>query len=780
MTTGTRRRSSLGRAPGALLGVAVLSACLVAFLGLADVDAAMSVGTMTCGLIALVSGLLLLLRGWAGPPTTHFRRWIGAALTIWGVGQVIQGCYAVVATPTFPTPGDVTSFVAAPLAVTGVLIIPRRRSTPSPGWRLAVDSALLAVTAALLVWRFGFVAVLARDGDLALDGDATFAVVILVADLMVTALTFLAGIRDLDRNMLVVGAGVACYAVGDLITLHEILQTNTWPWQGALLWCLAWPPIALGLLRYEPTVPHRAERDAEADPDGRVVLVTTCTSLGLLAAGVVGVIVSRPRHADPVSLWFVVVALLVLAGREWLNTRQRGRLLTRLHDEASTDPLTGLANRRTLVERLASAPADVPCSLLTVDLDGFKEVNDVLGHPTGDRLLLAAGTRIVEAAPPGALVSRVGGDEFAVLVHGDLAYAAQVGEGLVTAVRLSAGDVPGVDRVGVSASVGVATVAGPGVAPGCAVEAADPLAALSAAGAAMRTAKTAGRDQVEVFDDRAAKVRRSRLLVEKRLRAAICAEQIGVAFQPIVDLRRSEVAGAEALARWTDDDLGVVDPGEFIPVAEETGLVVALGELVLHRTLAEAVLHDFPGQGIRVSCNVSPVQLRVPGFHKVVIEALAAHGMSPDLLVVEVTEAVLIEEDSPAVRTLRRLADSGVTIAIDDFGTGYSALGYLRRLPAHVLKIDRSLTSALVVEAEARAIAAAVVDLGRSINVSVVVEGVETLQIAELVTRLGAGYGQGSMFGDAVPAPELVATAKRMAALTPSDIGPRPRQRRSA
>jgi diguanylate cyclase (GGDEF)-like protein len=780
MASVTRRAGGLGRAPAVLLGVAALSACLVAVLGLARVGAAMSVGTMTCGVIALVSGLLLLVRGWAGPPTTYFRRWIGAALTVWGVGQVMQGGYAIVATPTFPTPGDVTSFVAAPLAVVGLLTIPRRRSTTSPGWRLSVDSALLAVTAALLVWRFGFLAVLTRDGALTLDGDGTFAVVILVADLTVTSLTLLAGIRDLDRHMLLVAAGVACYAVGDLITLHGVLQTSTWPWQGALLWCLAWPPIALGLLRYEPMVPARADRDAEADPDGRVVLVTTCTSLGLLAAGVVGVIVTRPRQADPVSLWFVVVALFVLAGRELLNTRLRGRLLTRLHDEASTDPLTGLPNRRTLVERLASAPGDVPCCLLTVDLDGFKEVNDVLGHPTGDRLLLAAAARIAEAAPSGALVSRVGGDEFAVLVTGDLGDAAQVGEQLVAAVHRSAADVAGVERVGVSASVGVAAVAGPGVPPGCSVDAADPLAALSAAGAAMRTAKAAGRDRVEVFDEGAAKLRRRRLLVEERLRAAVRAERIQVAFQPIVDLRRSEVAGAEALARWTDDQLGVVDPAEFIPVAEETGLVVALGELVLHRTLAEAVQHGLPGLGIRVSCNVSPIQLRGPGFHKVVTEALAAHGMSPNLLVVEVTEAVLIEEDGPAVRTLRRLADSGVTIAIDDFGTGYSALGYLRRLPAHVLKIDRSLTSALVDEAEALAIAAAVVDLGRSINLSVVVEGVETPQIAEVVTRLGAGYGQGSMFGHAVPAPELVATAQRMIARRQTELGSRPGQRRSA
>jgi diguanylate cyclase len=248
--------------------------------------------------------------------------------------------------------------------------------------------------------------------------------------------------------------------------------------------------------------------------------------------------------------------------------------------------------------------------------------------------------------------------------------------------------------------------------------------------------------------------------VEDRLRQAIAAGAVGVAFQPIVDLASREVSGAEALARWTDDELGVVDPGEFIPVAEETGLVVALGEAVLDRTLDAAARYDFAGLGLRVNCNVSPVQLRVPGFHKVVTEALAAHRVPPGVLVVEITEAVLVEEDGPAVRTLRKLAEAGVTIAIDDFGTGYSALGYLRRPPAHVLKVDRSLTLALAHEPQARAIVRAVVDLGRSIGLSVVVEGVETPQTADLAAGLGASFGQGAMFGDAVPAADLVAKTR--------------------
>jgi EAL domain-containing protein (putative c-di-GMP-specific phosphodiesterase class I) len=195
--------------------------------------------------------------------------------------------------------------------------------------------------------------------------------------------------------------------------------------------------------------------------------------------------------------------------------------------------------------------------------------------------------------------------------------------------------------------------------------------------------------------------------------------------------------------------LGAVPPEEFIAVAEDSGLVVPLGELVLHQAMEQAVRAGLPAAGIRVSCNVSPLQLRVPGFHRVVEGALAAHRMPPASLVVEVTEAALVEEQGMAVRTLHRLVEMGVTVAIDDFGTGYSALGYLRRLPAQILKIDKSLTASLLEESRARAITRAVTELGTAIGLSVVVEGIETQEVCDLVRDMGADFGQGSLFGAA-------------------------------
>jgi diguanylate cyclase (GGDEF)-like protein len=545
------------------------------------------------------------------------------------------------------------------------------------------------------------------------------------------------------------------------------LASAGWASWAQLLRALPWPAIAWSTLRHRPRPRGEPRSAADVDPDARVTLVVTTTSLLLLGLGVGSIILQAHGLAiDRLSWLLVLAAIGFLWVRELLNTRVRVRLMGRLHEEATSDPLTGLSNRRVLTSRLSEISPGDPWCLLALDLDGFKGVNDLLGHAVGDRLLCAVSNRLVYSMPRAALVARTGGDEFAVLVPGHLQDGQLAAQSLLGAVRRSCWDVEGVTRLPVTASVGVSAVGGLGpVAPaGSPGEVTvDPLAALSAAGAALLLAKAAGRDRIEVFDGSAAASRSRRLSVEERLRAAIAGGEIDVRFQPIVDLSTGAISGVEALARWIDVRLGAVDPEEFIPVAEQTGLVVGLGELVLNRTLEQARTHDLPQRGIRVACNVSPLQLRVPGFHQVVEEALAAHAIPPASLVVEVTEAVLVEEDSPAVLTLRRLAEAGVTISIDDFGTGYSALGYLRRLPAAVLKIDRSLTSVLIDEPRARAITRAVVDLGRSLGVSIVVEGIETSDVADLVSRMGAGYGQGTLYGSAMPMLDIVRLSRRPA-----------------
>ncbi|MDQ1288100.1 MAG: bifunctional diguanylate cyclase/phosphodiesterase [Actinomycetota bacterium] len=727
---------------------------------------ALVVGLLTAGL-AVTGGAEVLRRGWGSTGSAVFRRWLGAAMVAWGIGEFARGVVLVTgAGPPFAGVGDLASVVALGLTVAGVLTLPRPADGSHPVARIILDSGLLSVVLGLLMWRLAFV----RPSAPAMDAARAADTLGLLAEIALCSIFVVTALRDLEVHLVLVAGAIVGFVLGDMgiffLEDHGSIAPTT-P-LGQVPWLLAWPMIAWALLHFDPGA--RTGDDSasiEIDPDARVTVVTTITSLLLLGAGTGTIILQAPAMpeplgADAVSWVLVVAAVGLLSVRELLNARMRTRLLGRLHEEAMSDPLTGLANRRMLSNRLADVqPGELWC-LIAIDLDSFKGVNDLLGHAVGDQLLCAVGSRFVRNLPRAAIVSRTGGDEFAVLLPGGLPEGVAAAEIVLAAVRRSCWDVEGVTRLPVTASVGVTLVGGPHpVVPPGSPDEGDPLSALSEAGAALQLAKAAGRDRLEVFDGAAALMRQRRLSVEERLRAAIRAGDIDVQFQPVVNLRTGAISSVEALARWVDPRLGRINPQEFIPVAEQTGLVVGLGELVLHRTLDMATQHGLPERGIRVACNVSPLQLRVPGFPQIVEDALAAYAMPPGLLLVEVTEAVLVEEDGPGVQALRRLADVGVTIAIDDFGTGYSALGYLRRLPAHALKIDRSLTSVLVDEPQARAITRAVIDLGSSLDMAIIVEGIETSDVAELVTSMGAGYGQGTLYGSAMPMADIVRLSRR-------------------
>jgi diguanylate cyclase (GGDEF)-like protein len=763
---------------------------VLAAVGVVRARSSFDVAADVAGAVALACGGVLVLRSRPGSDIGGLRGGAGAALMLWAAGQLLHEVIGSGARGSRLV--DMLAILAALVGVAGTLTIPLHGSEWQPRIRLGVDAAVLGVTICLLAWRFGYSALLIPDNALVLQGSAgthlssahVLTALLLLADVIVTCVVVLAAVRDLDRSLIVIAVGLLLYAVGHALVLRALLRAGGVPsWEATALWSLAWPVIAVGLIRYEPNSTLSPDRPAShravlyrsvpyrsvpsADTDARVIAFTTISSLILLAVGVVAIIATPDKTPDVISLSLVLAAVVAFGLRELFNARQRAILLRRLHEEATVDPLTGLANRRVLADRLSVMSEQGQWCLLVVDIDGFKEFNDLLGHSAGDRLLLAVTHRLSSVLPLQAVLSRVGGDEFAVLIPGGPARGLELAQRLVAAVRLAGGDVDGTALVPVSASVGVADVQGARQAlaargdPG----ADQPLAPLSAAGAAQRMARSAGHNQVELFDGPVARMWQRRLSVEQRLRTAIKSGAFDVHFQPIVDLNRLEVTGAEALARWRDEELGSVDPTEFIPVAEESGLVVALGELIMRRTLDEAVAAGLVSRGLRLSCNVSPVQLRVPGFHRMVEQVLAAHEMQPESLVVEVTEAVMVEEAGQAVRTLRWLADAGVTIAIDDFGTGYSALGYLRRLPAHMLKVDKSLTSSLEDEPRAMAITQAVIELGASIGMSIVVEGIETTSVAELVTGMGAGFGQGSLFGRPMLADTLASTCDRIHAI---------------
>jgi diguanylate cyclase (GGDEF)-like protein len=758
--------------------VAVVAAATVVLLAAVGAPLAPAVAVTLAGGLPLVAALLLWpLPALRGTRVPAYRRWFAAALAVWGCGALAHLAVRGIARAgpaSFPTPADVASLLTAPLVVVGLVLfsraVPGLTGFALPAARLFSDAMLLGLSLALVVWRFGVQGTVTGG-----PGATSVAVLELLADLVVGCMAALIALRQPTRPVLVAATGLGMVVVGHVLVLRAGLSpSGGWSVPGAALLVAGWPLVAAGMLSHRP--PALRFDDGDLDGETRLTAVTTTGTLVVLGVGVLGILLRPP--VDEVSLWLVFVLIVVVWVREMIATGQRAGLLKRLHSEATLDPLTGLANRRQLTRRLAAVDPRQAWCLLTLDLDAFKTVNDVLGHDTGDQLLRAVARRLVEVVPPRSLVARIGGDEFAVLLPATPAAAQRLGEGLVAAVRRASADVPGVDRVGVSAGVGISAVeavqASPDGSdpqtPDAVGPRPDPLSALSAAGAAQQLAKAAGRDHVQLYDTGAATLRRRRLRMEERLRVAVAEGGLQVHYQPIVELAGGRLIGLEALARWVDDELGAVPPEEFIAVAEESGLVVPLGELVLHEAMRAAVAAGLPAAGVRISCNVSPLQLRVPGFHRVVEGALAAHRMPASAVVVEVTEAVLVEEQGVAATTLQKLVDMGVTVAIDDFGTGYSALGYLRRLPAQVLKIDKSLTSSLMEEPRARAIVRAVTELGRSIGLSVVVEGVETTEVAELVGAMGADFGQGSLFGQAGPLADVPGLRKALTRARPAPI----------
>jgi diguanylate cyclase len=572
----------------------------------------------------------------------------------------------------------------------------------------------------------------------------------LLLEVTIVALLLLAYLRDLDRGLLLAVLGMTLYCTADLLTVHAVVQPGgQWPPVAAALWCVAWPCIAVGMLRYAPQV----RRDDDwYESDTRVTMATAAVSIAAMC--VFMVLIMRFPQVDRGSMVIGLFVVVVFGAREAVSGWQRRRLLATLTQHAVHDPLTELMNRRGLLPCLTEVERSGEASLLTLDLDGFKDVNDILGHSRGDELLVAVSRRIEGCLPTGAQAFRTGGDEFAVVVVGRASHVSQVATSLLEAVRQAADDVPGAAAVGVTASVGIALVSSDatGTARG------DGLAVLVESSAALKAAKLAGRDRIEYYDGKVAEAHRRALLVERRLHLAVERGRVSVHYQPIVDLVTGRVSGVEALARWTDPLVGRVGPDEFIPLAEQSGLIRALGSAVLRRAVADVMSLSELLPELTLAVNASAVQVRHANFAREVLDVLDEMGMPPARLAIEVTESVFVDADDPALAQLTRLREWGVHIAIDDFGSGFSALAYLSRLPANVLKIDQALTAQVGQDARSLAVLQAVVSLARTMPMTVVVEGIETAESEALVRSTGAGQAQGWLYAAAVPIEELAAT----------------------
>lgn len=425
------------------------------------------------------------------------------------------------------------------------------------------------------------------------------------------------------------------------------------------------------------------------------------------------------------------------------------RLKEELRFQAHHDPLTGLANRTLFLdrvqERLDGNDADAMPVLLFLDLDDFKVVNDTMGHAAGDRLLVGMAERLRDVLRPTDVAARLGGDEFGVLLDDgpELSHAVTVADRIIDVLR-SPFPIEGQD-ITVGASIGVA--AG-GVGSLGAAE------LLRNADVAMYTAKGAGKNRVSVFEPtmHAAIVERHALSAE--LSRSLGRGELVVYFQPIVALRSSLVTGFEALVRWRHPTRGLVSPAGFISLAEETGIIRALGRYVLVEACTQAAKwHDVdPGSApLTVAVNLSAQQLQEPGFIDDVREILEGSGIAPEQLLLEMTETVMFHDTSTTLARLDAIRELGVRIAIDDFGTGYSSLGYLRRFRVDVLKIAREFVGPAD-RSEDWAFAGAIIGLGRTLGLTVVAEGIETMGQLERLQDLGCEYGQGYLFARPVDA----------------------------
>jgi diguanylate cyclase (GGDEF)-like protein len=410
------------------------------------------------------------------------------------------------------------------------------------------------------------------------------------------------------------------------------------------------------------------------------------------------------------------------------------------------DPLTGLANRGLLMEQLGQAlsratrrPGAV--AVLFLDLDRFKVVNDSLGHAVGDDLLVEVARRLERIMRSADTVARLGGDEFVVLaedvagVEEAFALARRLRDAVATPVPFAGGQ-----QIVVTASVGIALSDPSAVA-------ATPSSLLWDADVAMYRAKDTGRDRVQLFEDGLRAGSLDRFRSEAMLRQALDHDGLRLHYQPLVDLGTGALAGAEALVRLQHPERGLIPPAEFIPVAEETGLVVPLGAWVVAEAAAQAAtwrsLQPLDAPPMTVSINLSGRQLTTPGFAVKVGAAIARSGADASHLCFEVTENTLLDATGEGVTTLEQLKELGVRLAIDDFGTGHSSLTWLRRLPADFLKIDRAFVAGLGTHPGDTAIVRAVLDLARALGLMTVAEGVETAEQLAVLRELGCDWAQG-------------------------------------
>mgnify|MGYP002628769084 CR=1 FL=1 len=666
---------------------------------------------------------------------------------------------------------EVAFFVVQITLVLGLLLVAQRRIGREPLGILA-DASILSLGAWLVVWivvlRPLFDTV-SNEPFVAGVRGLTFSLSAVVLFLLVTLL-----LGDSDNSTVVwlASSAILSSLIGDVLwALHEaeVITTSL---------AVRNAPYVMALFAACATLLHPGIRNLTAQGSyhaarpmaGRLVVVISGLVVPIAVFALTDAQDTRDRIVRTVSVLFLSGVVLL---RVVIAVRANAQLQSKLIESAQTDALTGLANRSLMLEHVDTALRTAwrdnrQPTVLFIDVDRFKNINDSLGHAAGDDVLIAVATRLRLILPTHCVVGRIAGDEFVVLdpqtngPNESMVLADRVLESFHEPLALRQGD------VFVSASIGVSTYR-PSV-----TNSADDL--LRHADTAMYRAKESGRNCVAIFDESMLASVTQRLAVETALYRALERRELRLVHQPIIDVGLGEVVGFEALMRWDRDDGSSISPAEFIPIAEETGTIVPIGAWALLEALTH--LSEWIASGIcprdaTMAVNVSPRQLSDPNFVNLVSEALTRAHIPARQLWLEVTEGVMIAQPDQALDALTKLCDLGVRVAIDDFGTGYSSLSLLQKFPIHCLKIDRSFISGVADNADARSLVRTIIAMCESMGLDIVAEGVESVRQLQVLGEMRCAKAQGYLISHPVP-PESIAST----VATINDLGPWPRTRR--
>ncbi|OUD11737.1 putative bifunctional diguanylate cyclase/phosphodiesterase [Thioflexithrix psekupsensis] len=429
---------------------------------------------------------------------------------------------------------------------------------------------------------------------------------------------------------------------------------------------------------------------------------------------------------------------------------------------ANYDLLTRLPNRSLLIERLRQAISRAnrhqqSLAILVMDLDGFQIINDSLGHEFGDQILSEMAVRLAEVVPQGTTVARLGSDEFA-LMYESRSLVNEVSNLIQNLLNVISKPIM-IDAhdIVITASIGISVYPSDGE---------EALVLLKNANTAMSRAKLEGKNSYKFFTEEMNKLALERLILENHLRKALSRDELRLFYQPQIDLKSHRIIGVEALLRWQHPELGLVSPDRFIPVAEETSMIIAIGEWVLHTACAQCKQWQEQGLSpIRVAVNVSSRQFQNSDLFTTIENALSATQLKPHYLELEITESMLMEDDltqkNSSFSMFSQLQKKGIHIAVDDFGTGYSSLSYLKRFPLNTLKIDRSFIKDVCSNADDAAITTAIIAMAHSLQLSVVAEGVEAEAQLDFLKQRHCEMAQGFLFSRAVPAHEIEQLLKK-------------------